>query len=109
MIPFALVGPSGRVIATFAEGTQFIFKPCGTIITVVGLLLLVFDKWAWSFRFLHPWFVARPYIKGTWKGLLYSEYVDPKTNQKAPPIEVYLVIRQTYFTIHARLLTRESS
>jgi hypothetical protein len=92
-----------------AKDTQFIFKPCGTVITVVGLLLLIFDKWAWSFRFLHPWFVARPYIKGTWKGMLVSEYVDPKTNQPVPPIEVYLVIRQTYFTIHMRLLTKESS
>ncbi len=98
--------------ALLVDGTKetgFIFKPCGTVITVVGLLLLVFDKWAWSFRFLHPWFVARPYIKGTWKGLLHAEYVDPTTNQKVPPIEVYLVIRQTYFSIHARLLTRESS
>jgi hypothetical protein len=99
-------------IALLVDGAQsagYIFKPCGTVITVTGLLLIVFDKWAWSFRFLHPWFVARPYIKGTWKGVLKSEYIDPKTGAPVPPIEVYLVIRQTYFTIHMRLLTKESS
>jgi hypothetical protein len=85
-----------------------VFKPTGFVITIMGFGLVVFDKWLWSLRILHGWFVSRPYIKGTWKGQLISKFVDPKTGLTAPPIEVYLVIRQKYFTIHMRLLTKES-
>jgi hypothetical protein len=94
------------------EGTAVttgLFKPCGSIVTVLGLVLLIFDKWAWSWRWFHPWFVDRPYVKGTWKGQLISSYINPATNQPVPPIEVYLVIRQTYSAIHLRLITKESS
>src|SRR5262249_20094759 len=56
-----------------------------------------------------PWFVDRPYLKGTWKGVLESSYVDPATQQKVAPIEVYLVVRQTFSAVHLRLITRESA
>src|SRR5207244_1086903 len=56
-----------------------------------------------------PWFVDRPYLKGTWKGVLVSSYVDPATQKPVPPIEAYLVIRQTYSSIHLRLMTKESA
>jgi hypothetical protein len=94
------------------EGTQIttgLFKPCGTVVTIIAFALLIFDKWLWSFHFLHPWFVDRPYLKGTWKGTLKSTYVQPETKEEIPPIEVYLVIRQTFSAIHMRLISRESS
>lgn len=92
-----------------AQVTTGTFKPCGGVVTVLGLVLLAFDKWLWGFGFLHPWFVDRPYLKGTWKGVLESNYVDTATQQRAVPIEVYLVIRQTFSAIHLRLLTNESA
>src|SRR5277367_5768948 len=92
-----------------AQVTTGLFKPCGGVVTVLTLLLLAFDKWLWGFRLLHPWFVDRPYLKGTWKGVLESNYIDPATQQRVPPIEVYLVIRQTYSAIHLRLITQESA
>jgi hypothetical protein len=100
------------VLSLALDGTQVstgLFKPCSTVVTVLGLLLLAFDKWLWRFRLLHPWFVDRPYIRGTWKGQLTSQWVDPKTNQPLGPIEVYLVVRQTFSSIHLRLITRQSS
>jgi hypothetical protein len=92
-----------------AKVTTGTFQPCGVVVTVLGLVLLTFDKWLWGFSFLHPWFVDRPYLKGTWKGVLESNYADPVTQQRAGPIEVYLVIRQTFSAIHLRLLTNESA
>jgi hypothetical protein len=50
----------------------------------------------------------RPDLRGTWKGELSSNWVDPTTNQKRPPIEVYLAIRQTNSTIDVRLFSSES-
>lgn len=85
-------------VALVLDGTQVttkLFKPCGTVAGAIGLLLLFFDRWAWSIRYLHPWFVDKPYIKGTWKGMLCSNYIDPLTTERVPPVEVYLVIRQT--------------
>lgn len=106
----------GAVIILFVmlvlDGTQVtagLFKPCGAVVTVLTLLLLAFDKWLWGFRILHPWFVDRPYLKGTWKGVLVSSYIDPATQKPVPPIEAYLVIRQTYSTIHLRLMTQQSA
>ncbi len=100
------------VLSLALDGTQVstsLFKPCSTIVTVLGLLLLAFDKWLWRFRLLHPWFVDRPYIRGTWKGQLTSQWIDLKTNQPMGPIEAYLVVRQTFSSIHLRLITRQSS
>lgn len=91
-----------------AQVTTGLFKPCGVIITVLGFALLLFDKWAWSIRAIHPWFVDRPYIQGTWKGVLKSTYIDQQTEEATPPIEAYLVIRQSFSTIYLRLITRES-
>jgi hypothetical protein len=99
-------------VALLLDGTQVtdkLFRQTGIVSGLVSLLLLAFDKWAWSFRVLHPWFVAKPNIKGTWKGVLHSNYIDPMTNQPVPPIVVYLVVRQSYSTLHLRLLTRQSS
>jgi hypothetical protein len=89
--------------------TPSLFKPCGSVVTVLGFALLIFNQWLWSWSWLHPWFVDRPYLKGTWKGVLVSSYVNPQTQQRVPPIELYLVIRQTYSAIHLRLITKESS
>lgn len=100
------------VLSLALDGTQVstgLFKPCSTIVTVLGLLLLAFDKWLWRFRLLHPWFVDRPYIRGTWKGRLTSQWIDPKTNHPLGPIDAYLVVRQTFSSIHLRLITRQSS
>lgn len=92
-----------------AEVSSGLFKPCGTVTSALAFGLLVFDKWAWKLHWLHPWFVDRPYLKGTWKGVLHSTYVNPETQKGVPPIEVYLVVRQTYSSIHMRLITNESS
>lgn len=94
------------------DGTQVssgLLEPCSTVVTVLGLTVLTFDKWLWGFSFLHPWFVDRPYIRGTWKGTLVSHWIDPTTNKPSDPVVVYLVVRQSFSAIHLRLLTRESS
>lgn len=100
------------VLSLALDGTQVstgLFKPCSTVVTGLGLLLLVFDKWLWRFHFLHPWFVDRPYLRGTWKGQLVSQWVDPTTNLPVGPVEAFLVVRQTFSSIHLRLVTRQSS
>ena len=100
---------AGALVLDGTHVTSKLFHQCGAVSGTISLLLLIFDKWAWSFRLLHPWFVSKPNIQGTWKGLLHSSYIDPNTNLPVPPIEVYLVVRQSYSTLHLRLLTTQSS
>jgi hypothetical protein len=52
---------------------------------------------------------TRPDLRGTWKGTLQSNWVDPVTNQSRGAIDIYLVIRQTYSKVDVRLFSAESS
>lgn len=85
------------------------FRPFSTVVGVLLLLLVAFDLWVWRWRFLHGWFVPRPDLRGTWRVELRSHWKDPATNQPVGPIVAYLVVRQTYSTLSARMLTAESA
>lgn len=85
------------------------FHPFSTVVGVLIIGLNIFDRWAWRFPLLHPWFVSQPNLRGTWKTVLHSTWVDPETNQRPDPIEAYVVIRQTFSSLYMRLITRESS
>lgn len=85
-----------------------LLKPFSKVAGAVGFLALGFDRWMWRWRFLHPWFVSTPNLHGTWHGQLVSDW-KPEDGSSLAPIEVYLVIRQTFSTISMRLLTPEST
>jgi len=78
-------------------------------VTGVGLILVLWNRWLWSWWIFRPWLSKRPDLRGTWKGVLHSEYLDPTTHQRKGPIDVYLVIRQTNSDINVRLFSAESS
>ena len=76
---------------------------------ITGTILSIFIYWAWKFPIFQGWLVNVPYIEGTWKGSCISNWVDPATNITPPPIEMYLVIKQTLLTIHCTVFTVEST
>jgi hypothetical protein len=75
----------------------------------VSIALFFWERWIWSWRLFQPWLTTRPDLRGTWKGHLVSNWVDPLTRQGRGEIEGYLVIRQTFTTVDLRLITAESS
>ena len=83
--------------------------PLSTVTSVVLILVMLFDLWGWKLPFLQGWFVKRPAIDGTWKVRLISNYKNPETGAAIPPIEAYMVVRQTLSTLSLRLLTKEST
>lgn len=85
------------------------FRWFSTVVGVLVVLIGVFDRWAWHLPILHPWFVSQPDLRGTWKGQLFSTWTDPKAGSSTPPIDGYLVIRQTFSSIQMMLFTNESS
>ncbi len=85
------------------------FRPFSTVVSVLAVLLVAFDLWAWRLRFLQGWFVSRPDIRGTWRAELHSGWRNPATNEVVSPIPAYLVVRQSFSTLSLRMLTFESS
>ena len=84
-------------------------QPLSTVITVVLYAVMAFDLWLWKIPLLHGWFVKRPVIDGIWKVDIRSDWKDPSMHAPIPPIEGYMVVRQTFSTINMRLMTAESS
>ncbi len=78
-------------------------------VTGVSFSLVLWERWLWSWAVFRPWLTNRPDLRGTWKGHLESNWVDPNTKQGRGQIEAYLVIRETYSALDVRLLTAESS
>ena len=80
-----------------------------TVSTVVLFIIMAFDLWLWKISLLHGWFVKRPVINGTWKVEIRSNWKDPVAGVGKPPIEGFMVVRQTLSTLSMRLLTADSS
>jgi hypothetical protein len=82
--------------------------PFSSVVSCSLALLFVFEKWGWKLRVLHSWLVPFQNLSGTWRGTLQTSWEDPRTLQRPVPIQVFLVIRQTYSTVSVRVLTAES-
>jgi hypothetical protein len=82
-------------------------KPFSVTAAVIVAVFEAFDRWAWRLGPL-PRLIGIPDLRGTWTGQLRSTFVDKETGKSIEPIEVYLVVRQTYSRIRTALLTKES-
>jgi hypothetical protein len=78
-------------------------------VTVIAFALLLWERWLWSWPIFRPWMTDRPDLRGTWKGQLTSNWIDAETKLSRDPIEVYLVIRQTFSTVDVRFFSSGSS
>ncbi|MEO6471978.1 MAG: hypothetical protein ABIR57_08685 [Aeromicrobium sp.] len=106
-----------RIIILLAAGTWFVAallmgvpvdqewtKPLGLASSVVVLLLLAFDSILWKFL---PYKLVRvPKLGGTWKATLQSSFKD--TDGEAAQFACFLVVRQTYSSIHIEMLFPKS-
>jgi hypothetical protein len=73
-------------------------KPAGAVMSVVVLLLLAYDRWAW--RWLPTAVTKRPRVYGTWKAELQYQWPAGTATQTK---RCYLTIRQTYSTISVNM------
>lgn len=77
-------------------------RPFSIVLGALVLILALVEKWAWQFRFVQPWLVHMPDIRGTWRAELHPTNADPQL------VSGYMVIRQTLSSVSLRLLTQES-
>jgi SMODS-associating 2TM, beta-strand rich effector domain len=84
-----------------------LLRPFSRVTSIVVLLGIAFELWLWKLPFLHGWFVRRPVIDGTWRAELRSNWKDAGGGT-IPPIQGYMIVRQTLLNLSLRLLTAES-
>ena len=105
-LAFAITGISAKF-----SGGELSFgwlKSLGGTVSIVLILLTIFYKWGWRWKFLQGWFVKRPYIWGEWEVILKSEWKNPKTGKKKAPIKGKYIIKQNLSSLKIRLETSES-
>jgi hypothetical protein len=79
-----------------------------SIPTAVLLLVGLFDSWAWRWPVVRQYLSQVPDVRGTWRGQLVTTWRN-QDGELPPPLTVYLVVRQNYSSISARLLSEQSS
>jgi hypothetical protein len=101
----------GLLLVIFGVPVDFaVLGPATNVPTIVLVILWAFNRWFWRYRWLHPWLVRTLDLQGTWKGRFESDYVPLGAGADALPVrgEAFLVVRQTFATINAKMVTRES-
>jgi hypothetical protein len=89
--------------------TSELFAPIGAAGAAASLAVLAFDHLIWRIPWLGRRLSNRPDIRGTWRGRLASNWENPETGRRIDPDpEIYLVVRQTFWSISGNLMTKES-
>jgi hypothetical protein len=89
--------------------TSELFAPIGAAGAAASLFVLAFDHFLWRIPRVGRKLSKRPDMRGTWRGRLASNWKNPDTGQRIDPDpEVYLVVRQTFWSVTANLITKES-
>jgi hypothetical protein len=68
---------------------------------------MVWDRFLWATPLGQRLASTPPDIRGTWRGTLKSQWIDPETGSAVDLKPAYLVIRQTATTVSATLITDE--
>lgn len=81
--------------------------PVSIIALLLPGLLIVFEQWAWSWKWVRT-LLHVPDLRGTWAGALHSSYVHPETGEPDGERKGFFVIHQTRSTLLLRQITGES-
>lgn len=77
------------------------------VVSIDLLIIAVFVKWGWKLKMFRGWLVPFPNLNGSWLGYIYSDWKNPDTGEKPPPIPVMLTVNQSFFHISCMMRTGE--
>ncbi|HEI6817716.1 TPA: hypothetical protein SJ432_002591 [Yersinia enterocolitica] len=77
------------------------------VVSIDLLMVAVFAKWGWKLKIFRGWLVPFPNLSGSWVGFIYSDWKNPQTGEKPPPIPVMLTVNQSFFHISCMMRTSE--
>ena len=98
-------------VTLFLQGTPLSREHLAPFTTVVSVLVgisLAMEYVLWRWRPLQGWLFDRPDLRGTWKVTIQSEWINPETGLRVPPITAYAGIVQTLSKLQIHLMTAES-
>lgn len=87
--------------------SSYIFNSLTESISVITIIAFLFDRCFWRFSIFRNWLVLIPNLNGEWKGLIYSDWINPDTKEKCMPIETSLSIKQSLTNISCVMTTGE--
>ena len=103
------------VIAWFVvlliQGTKVSWDHLAPFSTVVGVLVvlsLIIEHYLWRKGWLQKWFISMPDLRGTWKVIIQSDWVNPETGEATPPIHCFMGVKQSMSNLQMHLMTPES-
>lgn len=71
------------------------------------LIIGLFIKWGWKWKYFKNQLVPFPDINGTWQGIIQSNWVNPETGKVPGPIPTILTIKQSFTHISCVMRTAE--
>jgi hypothetical protein len=77
------------------------------VVSIDLLIMAIFVKWGWKLKVFRGWLVPFPNLNGTWVGFIYSDWKNPNTGEKPPPIPVMLTVNQSFFHVSCMMRTGE--
>ncbi|KQT33262.1 hypothetical protein [Methylophilus sp. Leaf414] len=77
------------------------------VVTIDLLIMAIFVKWGWKLKVFRGWLVPFPNLNGSWVGFIYSDWKNPNTGEKPPPIPVMLTVNQSFSHISCMMRTAE--
>ena len=86
---------------------SLVIEIISTVVAIDIFLIIIFTKWTWKYKIFQNWLVVFPDLNGSWKGFIYSNWINPDTNKKPDPIPVMLNIKQSFFNINCKMITEE--
>lgn len=82
--------------------------PFSSVVGVLVVLSLIVEHYLWRKSWLQKWFVSMPDIRGTWRVLIRSDWVNPETSETVAPIECFMGVKQSMSSLQMHLMTPES-
>lgn len=96
-----------RVQETPVFNLKTIFQILPKVIFFDLVLFGLFASFLWKLPIFKRWLVPFPNLSGTWKGQIRTTWIDPKTNERPPPIPAILTIKQSFLKISCVMRTGE--
>ena len=111
---FVIVGISIGFFFLFASLkniTEFSFinvlKLIPKVVSADVAFIGVFSLYLWKWKIFKGWLVPFPNLNGTWKGIIHTTWIDPKTNERPAPIPAIVTIHQSFTKISCVMRTAE--
>lgn len=98
-------------LVLYLQGSSLTWEhlaPFSTVVAVLAAIAVLMEHFLWRVRILQGWLFERPDLRGTWAVTINSEWIDPQTNERVPPISAYAAITQTMTKLEIHLMTPES-